>query len=140
MGKRRKARELAIQVLFHLEFNTGEPEGAFALIAKNFDSGASIIPFSRILVLGVCENKEALDNFIKESSKNWSMERMTYLDKSILRLSTYELLFRGDIPPKVSIDEAVELAKKFGGDDSARFVNGVLDNIYSRQGEDSLSR
>ncbi len=131
MGKRRRARELAIQVLFHMEFTPGDPEEVFQLICENFGSPLSIRPFSKQLVLGVCENRENLDNSIRRSSKNWRIERMSCLDRNVLRMGLFEIKFMKDIPHKVSIDEAVELAKKYGGEDSGAFINGVLDNIYN---------
>ena len=87
--------------------------------------------FSAQLVQGVCENQDKLDALIVSASKNWRLERMARLDKCILRLAAFEILFMEDIPPKVSIDEAVEIGKKFGGEDSGSFINGVLDNIYN---------
>jgi len=131
MGKRRLARELAIQVLFHLEFSPGDPEQVFELICENFNSQKSAWPFSKKLVLGVCEKKNELDMMLRSASKNWRLERMSRLDKCILRLAAFEISFLEDIPPKVSIDEALELGKKFGSEDSGRFINGVLDNIYN---------
>ena len=131
MGKRRKARELVIQILFHLEFNTGNPDEAFNLICSNFKPRESIRPFSKILVFGICIKKDELDRLISSASKNWRLERMSRLDRCILRLATYEMLFIDDIPPKVSIDEAVELGKKYGSEDSGSFINGVLDKIYN---------
>jgi transcription antitermination factor NusB len=131
MGKRRQARELAIQVLFHLEFNSGAPEEVFDLICENFSAQESVMPFSRQLVLGVCEKRKEVDVLIRNASKNWRLERMSRLDRCILRLAAFEISFLEDIPPKVSIDEALEIGKKFGGEDSGRFINGVLDNIYN---------
>ncbi|MFO7740156.1 MAG: transcription antitermination factor NusB [Desulfatiglandaceae bacterium] len=131
MGRRRKARELAIQVLFHLEFNADDPRESFDLICENFRSQESLKPFSSQLVHGVCAKREELDELIAHASNNWRLERMARLDKCILRLATYELLFVEDIPPKVSIHEAVDLGKKFGGEDSGGFINGILDNIYN---------
>ncbi len=130
MGRRRRARELAIQALFHLEFSPGDPREVFDLICENFDSRESIRPFSAQLVQGVCENQDELDALIVSASKNWRLERMARLDKCILRAAAFEILYMEDIPPKVSIDEAVEIGKKFGGDDSGSFINGILDNIY----------
>ena len=133
MGKRRQARELAIKVLFHLEFNPGDPEEVFHMICENFGSGGgSTVPFSKELVLGVCGNKDTVDKLIRRSSENWRLERMSYVDRCILRLGVFELLFMEDIPPKVSIDEAVELGKKYGTEDSGAFINGILDNIYNK--------
>jgi N utilization substance protein B len=132
MGRRRKARELAVQVLFHLEFSRGDPSGAFDLICNNFSATESIRPFARELVMGVWEHRDDLDALIGQASEHWRLERMSRVDKCILRLATYEILHRKDIPPKVSIDEAVEIAKHYGADDSSGFINGVLDNIYNR--------
>jgi transcription antitermination factor NusB len=129
MGNRRKGRELAIQILFQMEFNPGDTDEICDLVCENFNPSKSIRTFSRKLVCGVRENIEYLDRLIRKSSKNWRLERMSKVDKSILRLSTYEILFMKDIPHKVSIDEAVELAKKYGTDESGAFINGVLDNI-----------
>ena len=131
MGKRRRARELAVQVLFHLEFSIDDPNEAVDLIYDKFNSQKSIKSFSKELVSGICENKKELDKLISSASKNWRIDRMSYLDRSILRLATFEILFMKDIPPKVSMDEAVEIGKKFGSKDSGSFVNGLLDNIYN---------
>lgn len=123
---------MAVQVLFHLEFGSDDPNEVFDLLCDNFEPRKSIRPFSKELVLGVCENKETLDRLITQASKNWRLERMPRLDRCVLRLATYEILFRDDIPPKVSIDEAVELGKRIGSEDSGSFINGVLDNIYGK--------
>ena len=131
MGKRRKARELAVQVLFNLWFSPSDPENVFDLICENFESRESIRPFAKDLVLGVCEKMKDLDKLIGQASKNWRLERMALLDKCVLRLAVFEILYLEDIPPKVSIDEAVEIGKKFGSEYSSSFVNGVLDNIYN---------
>jgi len=132
MGKRRKARELVIQILFHMEFNPGDPDEIFDLVCENFNSSRSIRAFSKRLVRGVRENIEHLDKLIRQSSKNWRLERMSIVDRSILRLAAYEILFMDDIPYKVSIDEAVELGKKYGTEESGAFINGVLDNIFNK--------
>ena len=131
MGRRRKARELAVQVNFHLEYNAGDPDEAFDLLCERLNPKESIRPFSKQLVLGVYEKKQDLDRLISVASKNWRLERMSCLDKCVLRLAVFEILFMEDIPPKVSIDEAVEIGKKFGSDDSSSFINGVLDKIYN---------
>ena len=131
MGKRRRARELAVQVLFHLEFSLDDPNVAVDLIYDNFNSQKSIKSFSKELVSGICENKKELDKLISNASKNWRLDRMSYVDRSILRLATFEILFMKDVPPKVSMDEAVEIGKKFGSKNSGSFVNGLLDKIYN---------
>ena len=114
MGKRRQARELAIQVLFHLEFCPGDPEEGFELVCKSFSPPKEIRAFSKQLVLGIWEHREALDRTIGNSSLNWRLERMSHVDRNILRIGAYEIIYMGDIPPKVSIDEAVEMGKKYG--------------------------
>jgi N utilization substance protein B len=131
MGKRRRARELAVQVLYHLEYNPGSPEESFDTVCKSFLPPKDIRPFAKELVLGVWRNREDLDKLIRRASKNWRIERMSRVDRNILRIAVYEVLFMGDIPPKVSIDEAVELGKKFGTEESGAFVNGILDCIYN---------
>jgi transcription antitermination protein NusB len=132
MGKRRRARELAVQVLFHLEFNPSDPGESFDLLCRSFSPPKEIRAFSKELVLGVWENKGKLDTLISQASRNWRIERMSRVDRNILRVAVFEVLYVGDIPPKVSIDEAVELGKKYGTDDSGAFVNGVLDHIYNQ--------
>jgi len=138
MGIRRKARELAIQVLFSLDFGENNPEQAFELICTNFNANKKAKDFSKELVLGVWENIDKIDETIRKASKNWRLERMSKVDRSILRLATYELLFRNDIPPKVSINEAIELGKKFGNGSSYSFINGILDAVYNsiKKGEE----
>jgi len=131
MGKRRRARELAVQILFHLEFSHDDPAEVFDLICDNFDAPETIREFSKMLVLGVCEKKERLDRLISQASRNWRIDRMARLDRSILRLAAFEIMFIPEIPARVSLDEAVEIGKKFGSEDSGRYINGVLDNIYN---------
>ncbi len=132
MGMRRRARELALKVLFHIEFHNVDPVSAFELICKEFDVSRNIQDFAKEIVLGIHENRKEIDSIISESSKNWRLERMSVVDRNLMRISTYEILFRDDIPPKASINEAVELGKKYGQEDSGAFINGILDNIYKR--------
>lgn len=132
MGKRRQARTLTVQVLFHMEFSRDDPEESFQLISESFDSPPGILDFSRHQVLGIWKNREDLDKLIGRASKNWRLERMSRVDRNILRVGVFEMLFMKDIPPKVSIDEAVELGKEFGTEESGAFINGILDNIYNQ--------
>ena len=122
---------MAVQVLFHLEFSPDDPSEVFDLICDNFEAPESIREFSKMLVLGVCEKKPELDRAISQSSRNWRIDRMTRLDRSILRLAVFEMMFVPDIPARVSLDEAVDIGKVFGSEDSGRYINGVLDNIYN---------
>lgn len=131
MGKRRHSRELAIKVLFHLEFSKDDPDIAFDLVCNNFGASVDVKLFSKELVSGVYGHLKDLDILIGKASKNWRLERIARVDRSILRLAVYELLYRDDIPPKVSINEAVDLGKKFGTEESGAFINGILDKIYN---------
>jgi len=131
MGKRRKARELAIQVLFHMEYNAGHPEDAFGLVCECLDPPAVVRAFSKDLVLGVCNNRDELDRLISRSSKNWRLGRMSHVDRNILRIGVFEIRFMKEIPPKVSIDEAVEMGKIFGTEESGAFINGILDDVFT---------
>ena len=98
----------------------------------NFELPAASRGFARRLVLGVYANREDLDRMIQEASRNWRVERMSRVDRNILRLGAFELTQVDDIPAKVSIDEAVELGKKYGAEDSGAFINGILDTISTR--------
>ncbi len=131
MGKRRRARELAIQVLFHMENNPGDPGECFDRVCESFDAAKEVRAYSREVVLGVWEKRADLDRLMRRSSKNWRVERMSRVDRNILRLAIYEVLYRKDVPPKVSIDEAVELGKRYGTEESGAFINGILDHIYN---------
>ena len=131
MGKRRRARELAIQVLFHMEYNPGDPGESFDRVCESFGPPKEVRAYSREVVVGVWENKADLDRLIRRSSKNWRVERMSCVDRNILRIAIYEVVYRKDVPPKVSIDEAVELGKRYGTDESGAFINGILDHIYN---------
>ncbi|MCX5878093.1 MAG: transcription antitermination factor NusB [Deltaproteobacteria bacterium] len=132
MGKRRRARELAIQVLFHMEYNPGDPAESFERVCESFGPPKEIRPYSREVVVGVWENRTDLDRLISGSSKNWRVERMSRVDINILRIAIYEVLYMKDVPPKVSIDEAVELGKRYGTEESGAFINGILDHIYNQ--------
>jgi transcription antitermination factor NusB len=131
MGKRRRARELAIQVLFHMEYNPGDPGESFDRVCESFGPPKEVRAYSREVVMGVWENKADLDRLIRRSSKNWRVERMSRVDRNILRIAIYEVVYRKDVPPKVSIDEAVELGKTYGAEESGAFINGILDHIYN---------
>jgi transcription antitermination factor NusB len=130
MGKRRRSRELAIKVLFHLEFSNDDPAAAFELICTNFGADEDVKDFSKELVEGVCVHMKELDGLLSKASQHWRLERIAKVDRTILRMALYELLYRDDIPPKVTINEAVDLGKKFCSEESGSFINGILDKIY----------
>jgi transcription antitermination factor NusB len=130
MGTRRRSRELAIKVLFHLEFSGNDPELTFDLICDNFGGAKEVKSFSKELVQGIYAHIKEIDELLSKASQHWRLERIAKVDRSILRIALYELLFRDDIPPKVSINEAVDLGKKYGSEESGAFINGILDKIY----------
>jgi N utilization substance protein B len=128
MGTRRQARESALQILYQFELGGGDPE---VLLGSEVMEGlsAEVKEFATDLVKGVRENLAEIDGLIQSHSTNWKLARMAAVDKNILRVAVFELKNRSDIPTKVTINEAVEIAKKFGSTESGAFVNGILDNI-----------
>ena len=131
MGKRRKGRELALRCLYSLEmFPSGEVEERLADIAREEEAEKTTQSFARELLFGVKENREYFDRLISQYATNWSLDRVAVIDRNILRLSLYEMLSRKkDMPPAVCIDEAIELSKSYGSEDSYRFINGILNKI-----------
>ena len=128
MGTRRQARESALQMLYQFELSGGDPE---VLLGSEVMDGLSpeVRDFATDLVKGVRDNLAEIDGLIQSHSTNWKLARMAAVDKNILRVAVFELKNRSDIPVKVTINEAVEIAKKFGSTESGAFVNGILDNI-----------
>ncbi len=154
MGLRRNARERAVQFLFQCEQN---PPENLDLALNEFWETVRLVEFDKSnksprygkqvelppptveemtvrsfadqLICGVLQHKEECDNVIKKYLKNWDFERVALIDRNILRLATYEMMFREDIPPVVSINEAVDIAKKYSTEESGKFVNGILDKI-----------
>jgi len=128
--KRTQAREYALQILYQCELNPESPEEAIRSFWEQNQPGC---PESRLyaekLVLGTLTHKDQIDEVITRVARNWQLSRMAVIDRNILRFATYELLFVSDIPPKVAINEAVNIAKKFSQEDSGKFVNGILDKI-----------
>jgi transcription antitermination protein NusB len=132
MGLRRESRELALQMLYALDSNASVgPREMLQMFREEQPVSDRLRLFAEELVQGVLEQRPTIDAAIKERSKNWSLSRMPKVDLNIMRLATYELMFRGDIPKKVSINEAIEIARRFGDKDSPAFVNGILDEIPS---------
>ena len=129
MGARHSGREAALQMLFQLEASSVTPDQAVELFWRTFEADPEGRPYADVVLRGVAENVPVLDARIAAASKNWRLERMSRVDRNLLRLGTYELMFRKDVPRAVILDEAVELAKSYGTDESSSFVNGVLDRI-----------
>jgi N utilization substance protein B len=129
MGPRRKGRELAVQALYQVEV-TGDPSArAVELFLDHFEGGAAAKEFARRLIAGVMEHRVEIDELVERSAENWRLDRMSKVDLVILRLATFELVFCPDIPKNVSLDEAIEIGKRFGSADSSTFINGVLDKV-----------
>ncbi len=129
MGSRRKARELAMQFLYSFEINPGD----ISTQLENFwemnptDDGSK--QFSSSLISGAIEKKAEIDEIIAKFAINWDIDRIALVDKTILRIAIFEMLYRDDIPPVVSINEAVDIAKKYSTSESGKFVNGILDKV-----------
>ena len=128
MGIRRQAREIALQMLYQADLGSLKSDREpLHFWEENTDPEALV--FARELVRGVRLNLEKIDTVISKNSQNWKISRMAAVDKNILRLAVYSFLYRPDIPVKVTINEAVEIAKRYGTSESGAFVNGILDNI-----------
>ena len=131
MGTRRKARELALQALYQRDLTGDQFPERFV---QDFDAGdAEVNAFCLTLIHGVSEHREEIDGLIEKACENWRAERISKVDLNLLRLGTYELVGT-DVPARIIINEAIEIAKRFGTLDSSTFVNGVLDAIASKLG------
>lgn len=133
MANRHLSRTVAMQTLFAWDFNDKEPSKIKALLNDNlsqFAPGLDDHGFTKTLVEGVLENLQNIDNYIIKYATEWPLDQITTVDRNVLRLGIYELIFDRNIPAKVAINEAIEIAKAFGGDASGKFVNGVLGAIY----------
>lgn len=140
MRRRTKARECALKILYAIDITKDNPEERIKNFWDNHDTvNKEIKEFADYLVNGTCKNKELIDKAITKYATNWQIERMATIDRNIIRIATFELLFSEDIPPKVSINEAVEIAKKYGDKDSSKFVNGVLDRINKQEAKKMTS-
>jgi N utilization substance protein B len=149
MGTRRRAREFALQILYQLdaqELASASDEQAIALFWRNFaaagegdeprgDDDPEARGFAEKLVRGVRRHQAELDGLIQKASKNWRLERMARVDRNLLRLALYELKYADDVPAKVAINEAIEIAKRFGTSESSAFVNGILDRCREELGK-----
>lgn len=135
MKKRTRARELALQALYQLDV---QGEG-FAPQVKDFlaaeESDPETVQFAAGLVSGVLTEIDSIDDMISGVAQNWDLKRMAVVDRNVLRMATFELLHREEIPPKVSINEAIELGKRFSTKNSGAFINGILDRIKTAAGE-----
>jgi transcription antitermination protein NusB len=164
LGMRRKARELVLQFLFQTDMNpplareeaarrTGETgsetagapddesiiQEEIACFWENFKTEEGGKSFFRQLAAGVMAHRDQIDTLINEASENWRISRMATVDRNLLRLSVYELIYLDDIPPSVTINEAVEIAKRYGSEESPSFINGILDKIAHTHSKKSMT-
>ncbi|HAA04150.1 MAG TPA: transcription antitermination factor NusB [Syntrophobacteraceae bacterium] len=163
MGQRRRSREVALQVLYQLDMTGVSPEEGISLYFDHFalnkeadpesdeedtlpipdgnpkpwsqETLSAARPFAELLIQGVCLHQEEIDRWIGSASENWRLDRMSMVDRNILRIAVYEMCYCEDIPPKVSINEAIDLGKRFSSQDSGPFINGVLDQVLAGMGK-----
>jgi transcription antitermination protein NusB len=133
-GTRRKGRELALQALYQIEMTGDTSATAVDLFLRHFEGNPGAKEFARRLVSGAVSQRADIDRLIDQCTENWKLGRLAKVDLVILRMATYELVFCPDIPSAVSLDEAIEIGKRFGSAESAPFINGVLDQIAQSSG------
>jgi N utilization substance protein B len=129
MKSRTKSRQTALQALYQIDIVDGDVDEALASFMEGLRIGPEAKSYTEAIVRGVLSNTPIIDGLIEEYSENWTVARMVLVDRNILRIAAYELLYCPDVPYKVVIDEAVELAKKYGSEDSGAFINGILDRM-----------
>jgi N utilization substance protein B len=132
LGNRRKSREFALQVLYQLDLTKQEANKALAQWKKHFSPKGEKNGFTEQIVKGVMENRQEIDDLIKRYSENWRLERINLIDRTILRMAIFELLYCEEVPPKVTLNEAIDLGKRYGTEDSGSFINGILDRIQNQ--------
>jgi len=131
MGRRHLARELALKVLFELENNDGDIERSLQYHAAEARADDDVVDFARTLILGVREHQPEIDARLADASQNWGLDQMAKVERTLLRIATFEICFLPSVPLRAAINESIELAKTFGGPDSGKFVNGILGRIAS---------
>jgi N utilization substance protein B len=128
--KRRKAREYALQILFQLDIRKEKPSAAVLRpFWAEYDPDDEVKAFAEEIIKGTFKHLSKINEMLHQCAKNWSIDRMAVVDRNVLRMAVYEILYRVDIPTSVTINEAIEIAKKYGTDDSGAFVNGILDRV-----------
>jgi len=129
MRKRTLARECVLKILYQIEILKEDPDAVTQRFWEDNPVDQEVRDFAERILRGTQENKAFLDEIVTRHTENWDLSRMAIIDKNILRFGAYELLFMPDIPPKVTINESVNIARKYSQEDSGKFVNGVLDHI-----------
>mgnify|MGYP003961056625 FL=1 len=135
MGKRRSSRELALKFLYQFELNEGDLDEQIKLFLERNSSQEGVENFMKELVMSLVSKMKEVDEIIQKYSDHWDLDRMTVIDRNILRIGACELLFNFSTPPKVVINEAIDIAKKYGNEDSPEFINGILDKVYNEIGQ-----
>jgi transcription antitermination protein NusB len=142
MSSRHLARSISLQSLYEWDFNNADKDKIKEIVEKNIEENKEKVKdkdFIFNLVLGVVENIEELNKIITAAAPEWPLDKITTIDRNVLRVGLYELIYgnKEEVPPKVAINEAIELAKSFGGSSSGRFINGVLGTVYKEISEES---
>ena len=138
MRKRTRSREMALQALYQLDLVQSKISEALESTREERQAeaaGPEVKKYAEVLVRGVSDKITDLDQVIEQFAEHWKINRMACVDRNILRLSAYEIIYVDDVPPKVAMNEAIELAKKFGDSDSPKFVNGILDKVANVYGK-----
>ncbi len=138
--KRRLAREYALKALFMIEVGGNDPTSALFYLLENTSFSGKETTFCRQLVIGTIEEQDSLDVLLSQYLVNWEMDRLATVVRNILRIGLYELIHMKDIPPSVTINESIEMAKKYQDDESARFINGVLDRFMNANEEKTAKK
>ncbi len=132
MNNRRRSRELALQILYQIEMKAEAPKEVMSLFWRVEDVPPPVREFTTELVDGTYRNRKEIDQLIGQCSAHWRLDRMAVVDRNILRLSGYELMYLNDVPTSVVLNEAIEIAKKFGTEESSAFINGILDAMAKK--------
>ncbi|MDM8516366.1 transcription antitermination factor NusB [Desulfobacterales bacterium HSG16] len=138
MGYRRKARELAMQALFYMDTSTHPFPRNLDMFCESRDISQKVLPFFLDLARSVAKAESKIDEVIERFSDNWKVSRMSGVDRNVIRIAVYEMVCCDDIPHKVSINEAIEVGKKFGSEESGAFINGILDGIRLRMEKEPI--
>ena len=133
MRRRTQARECALKILYQIEITKAPPAEAEANFWEHNLVEAPVRLFAGELVTGAMAHREMIDALLAKHADNWALDRMAVIDRNVLRLGVFELLHVEQVPPKVAINEAVEMAKRYGGEESGKFVNGILDTIHKTE-------
>jgi len=131
MGVRRKARETALQVLYGLDYEHASASAVGERYWSLSETATEVREYAQKLIDGVLSNRDKIDDTIRDASINWKLERMAVVDRNVLRIAVYELIFLEEVPERVSLNEAIEIVKRYGAEESGAFINGILDRVHS---------